>query len=120
MIELWEGQCAVTGAYTLGALVASHANPWTDSTDVEKLDPSNGLVLACTLDKIYDCYLMSVHPETGELLFSDAIDAAKRARLAGDHTRLRKTPTAEQAVYLGAHYQRFLAKKTERSSKLRN
>ena len=65
-------------------------------------------------------YLMSVHPETGELLFSDAIDEAERARLAGDHTRLRKTPTAEQAVYLGAHYQRFLAKKAERSSKLRN
>jgi hypothetical protein len=120
MIELWEGQCAVTGAYTLRALVASHAKPWTDSTDVEKLDPSNGLLLAGTLDKVYDGYLMSVHPETGELLFSDAIDEAERARLAGDHTRLRKTPTAEQAVYLGAHYQRFLAKKAERSSKLRN
>ena len=120
MIELREGQCAVTGAYTLRALVASHAKPWTDSTDVEKLDPSNGLPLAGTLDKVYDGYLMSVDPETGELLFSDAIDEAERARLAGDHTRLRKTPTAEQAVYLGAHYQRFLAKKAERSSKLRN
>ncbi|CAB3810217.1 hypothetical protein LMG28688_07185 [Paraburkholderia caffeinitolerans] len=120
MIELWEGQCAVTGAYTLRALVASHAKPWTDSTDVENLDTSNGLLLAGTLDKVYDGYLMSVHPETGELLFSDAIDEAERARLAGDHTRLRKTPTAEQAVYLGAHYQRFLAKKAERSSKLRN
>lgn len=83
MIELWEGQCAVTGAYTLRALVASHAKPWTDSTDVEKLDTSNGLLLACTLDKVYDGYLMSVHPETGELLFSDAIDEAERARLAG-------------------------------------
>ncbi|MEX3982117.1 HNH endonuclease [Paraburkholderia sp. EG287A] len=120
MIELWEGQCAVTGAYTLRALVASHAKPWTDSTDVKKLDPSNGLLLAGTLEKIYDGYLMSVHPETGELLFSDAIDEAERSRLAGEHTRMRKTPTAEQAVYLGAHYQRVLAKKVERSSKLRN
>ena len=71
------------GAYTLRALVASHAKPWTDSTDVEKLDTSNGLLLAGTLDKVYDGYLMSVHPETGELLFSDAIDEAERARLAG-------------------------------------
>ncbi|WP_028209159.1 HNH endonuclease signature motif containing protein [Paraburkholderia nodosa] len=83
MIELWEGPCAVTGAYTLRALVASHAKPWTDSTDVEKLNPSNGLLLAGTLDKVYDGYLMSVHPETGELLFSDAIDEAERARLGG-------------------------------------
>jgi hypothetical protein len=111
----------VAGAYTLRALVASRAKPWrTDSTDVEKLDPSNGLPLAGTLDKVYDGYLMSVHPETGELLFSDAIDEAERTRLAGDHTRLRKTPTAEQAVYVGAHYQRFLADKAKRSSKLRN
>nr|WP_028223015.1 hypothetical protein [Paraburkholderia oxyphila] len=78
------------------------------------------MLLAGTLDKVYDGYLMSVHPETGELLFSDAIDEAERARLAGDHTRLRKTPTAEQALYLGAHYQRFLAEKAERSSKPRN
>jgi hypothetical protein len=41
------------------------------------------------------------------LLFSDAIDEVERARLAGDHTRLRETPTAEQAVYVGAHYRRF-------------
>ena len=65
------------------------------------MNPSNGLPLAGTLDKVYDGYLMSVHPETGELLFSDAIDEAERTRLAGDHTRLRKTPTAEQAVYVG-------------------
>jgi hypothetical protein len=69
--------------------------------------------------RVYDGYLMSVHPETGELPLSDAIDEAEHTRLAGDHTRLRKTPTAEQAVYVGAHYQRFLADEAKRSS-LRN
>src|SRR4051812_46609930 len=46
MIELWERQCAVAGAYILSELVASRAKPRTDST--EKLDPSNGLPLAGT------------------------------------------------------------------------
>lgn len=53
-MELWGRQCAVAGAYILSVLVASRAKPRTDSTDVEKLDPSNGLPLAGTLDKVYD------------------------------------------------------------------
>ena len=57
-------------------------------------------------------------PYVCEPLFSDAIDEAERARLAGDHPRLRKTPRAEQAVDLKAHYKRFLEKQAERISRL--
>ncbi|WP_144138334.1 HNH endonuclease [Paraburkholderia sp. BCC1884] len=42
MLELWDGQCAVTGLTIQSALIASHAKPWAESTDEERLDPLYG------------------------------------------------------------------------------
>jgi|HubBroStandDraft_2_1064218.scaffolds.fasta_scaffold90872_2 putative restriction endonuclease len=58
VIALWGG-CAVTGCSLAKVLVASHIVPWAEcSTDKEKLDPFNGLLLTPNLDKLVDRCLL--------------------------------------------------------------
>ena len=46
--------CAVTGFSDTSLLVASHILPWRKSTNIERLDPWNGLLLSPNLDKAFD------------------------------------------------------------------
>jgi len=46
--------CAVTGFSDTSLLVASHIKPWKKSTNTERLDPWNGLLLSPNLDKAFD------------------------------------------------------------------
>lgn len=106
MLELWDGQCAVTGLTIQSALIASHAKPWAESTDEERLDPCNGLPLTATLDRLFDKYLVAFSPDTGKMLISGRIDAAAR-EILGIPANLRKKPSAQQARYLRLHLDRF-------------
>lgn len=49
----WSG-CAATGLSDTSLLVASHIKPWRKSTDIERLDQWNGLLLSPNLDKAFD------------------------------------------------------------------
>lgn len=46
--------CAVTGFRDTSLLVASHIKPWKKSTNAERLDQWNGLLLSPNLDKAFD------------------------------------------------------------------
>jgi hypothetical protein len=58
--------CAVTGVAVPEMLVASHIKPWRDSTNLERLDPMNGLLLVAHLDKLFDRTLLSFGEARGE------------------------------------------------------
>ena len=45
LMALWNGACALTGVDIPELLRASHAKPWSDASDRERLDPFNGLLL---------------------------------------------------------------------------
>lgn len=51
--------CALTGLAVPEMLIASHIKPWRDSSNEERLDPMNGLLLAAHADKLFDRFLMS-------------------------------------------------------------
>ncbi|MNU49553.1 hypothetical protein D3C71_384980 [compost metagenome] len=51
--------CALTGIAVPEMLIASHIKPWRDSTNEERLDPMNGLLLVAHADKLFDRYLLS-------------------------------------------------------------
>jgi putative restriction endonuclease len=53
LVAFWNG-CAVTGFKDTNLLVASHIKPWRTSTNAERLDPFNGLLLVPNLDKAFD------------------------------------------------------------------
>jgi len=53
LIDIWEG-CMVTNLTATAFLRASHIKPWRDSTNRERLDPYNGLLLMLNLDIAFD------------------------------------------------------------------
>ncbi|MBM3260276.1 MAG: HNH endonuclease [Candidatus Sericytochromatia bacterium] len=80
LIQLWSGRCAVAGLAMPELLRASHAKPWKDATDAERLDPCNGLLLAAHLDAAFDQRLMAVAGD-GRLLWSSLLGHEDRFRL---------------------------------------
>jgi predicted restriction endonuclease len=53
----WHGRCAITGSTQF--LTAGHIKPWSESSDVERLDPFNGLALSPVYDKAFDIGLIT-------------------------------------------------------------
>jgi putative restriction endonuclease len=72
LIELWR-KCSVTKCLSIELLKASHIKPWKDSTNEERLDEYNGLLLIPNLDEVFDAGLVSFD-NSGEILISSAID----------------------------------------------
>lgn len=60
--------CALTGVAIPEMLIASHIKPWRESSNSERLDPMNGLLLIAHADRLFDRYLMSFKPNRGEYL----------------------------------------------------
>ncbi len=70
--QLWNGACPVTGCSVDAVLRASHIKPWRSSSNKERLDPHNGLLLAAHLDALFDAGLISF-ADDGSMLVSDQI-----------------------------------------------
>lgn len=68
--RLWGNACCITGSKML--LQASHIKPWAVSTDNERLDPFNGLLLSPWYDKAFDNGHLSFC-DSGEIIFSNEI-----------------------------------------------
>jgi HNH endonuclease len=67
LLDRWENKCAVTGCTVLQILRASHMKPWRESTNFERLDPANGLLLTAHFDALFDKELISF-TDDGEML----------------------------------------------------
>lgn len=106
--ELWNKRCAVTGSSTMAALEASHIKPWADSTDGERLDPNNGLLLTANLHKLFDAGLISFE-DSGKILVSSKLSQSERKIFGVVGKKLFKKPSAETAKYLAYHRTIFLA-----------
>lgn len=76
LVEIWGGKCALTGCDIGPVLRASHIKPWRISTNPERLDPRNGILLAASLDALFDKCLISLTPE-GRLLASADIGISR-------------------------------------------
>lgn len=82
LLEMWEG-CAVTDVRLPNVLRASHIKPWRFSTNSERLDPYNGLLLLPQYDQLFDKGLISFD-ENGEILRSPALDGIEPAKIGID------------------------------------
>ncbi len=104
--QLWGHACAVSGCSISTALIASHAKPWVESTNVERLDRYNGLFLAASIDCLFDRGLISFGSD-GCLLIKPTLDF-KQLELLGITPKsrlLRIFP--ENLPYLKNHRKRF-------------
>src|SRR5215216_6095164 len=82
LLEMWEG-CAVTDIRLPNVLRASHIKPWRFSTNTERLNPYNGLLLLPQYDQLFDRGLVSFD-ESGGIVRSPAIDGIEPAKLGID------------------------------------
>ena len=74
-VRLNESKCRVTGVTDLRLLIASHIKPWAESSDQEKLDGCNGLLLSPHVDRLFDRGFITFSNE-GTLLVSPKLDPA--------------------------------------------
>lgn len=101
LLTLWDGRCAITGLDTSDLLRASHAKPWADSSDTERLDVFNGLLLAAHWDAAFDAGLVSVS-SAGHILVSASLSPSARSVLAiSDKLQVRLQP--QHIPYLEWH-----------------
>ena len=76
----WNGACPVAGVDHGEVLRASHIKSWKESSNVERLDPFNGLLLCAHIDALFDRHLISFEDD-GQMLISSTISAENRRRL---------------------------------------
>ena len=98
LIEFWNG-CAVTKFKHIEILIASHIKPWSVSSNEERLDVYNGLLLTPNLDKLFDKGYISFD-NNGKILISKKL---KDFQLLGIKTEMKISIVAEHKKYLDYH-----------------
>ena len=101
LLEMWEG-CAVTNVVLPNVLRASHIKPWRFSTNAERLNPYNGLLLLPQYDQLFDKGLISF-ADRGELIRSPAIEAIEPAKLGIDLNDKLRSLSAKHQGFLEYH-----------------
>ncbi len=78
-----EHACRVTRVERMEHLVASHIQPWRDSSNRQRLDGENGLLLTPTVDHLFDKGFISFE-NTGRLIVSPVADPVSLKRMGID------------------------------------
>jgi hypothetical protein len=105
-VRLNEKGCRITKVEDPAHLRASHIKPWRDSSDEEKLNGCNGLLLAPHVDHLFDKGMISFS-DNGDLLVSSQFDASILTAW-GIPAILNVGPfNAEQVKFLAYHRQKF-------------
>jgi predicted restriction endonuclease len=82
LIGYWE-KCALSGFADTRFLVASHIKPWRESTNKERLDPYNGLLLLPNLDKAFDLGFITF-AIGGDIIVSDHLEDERKLGITDD------------------------------------
>ncbi|WP_216017302.1 HNH endonuclease [Roseovarius nubinhibens] len=108
-LEQHEIGCRITKITDGRFLTASHIKPWSKSTDFEKLDGNNGLLLSPHVDRLFDRGYISFE-DNGAMMSSPSLPP--QVILAwGLSAVLEKRPlTKEQASYMEYHRTKIFRK----------
>lgn len=106
LLDIWGGQCALTGVENTDLLVASHIEAWCLADNAARLDPDNGLLLATHVDRLFDRGLIAF-ADDGKLLVSSRLSDHDRAVFGLDQFRGISGLTAGNQKYLAKHRNEF-------------
>ena len=107
LIGYWKG-CAVTGIELLEILKASHIKPWSESSDFERLDKYNGLLLNPILDSLFDLGFITFSDAGAMIVSSKISDYSTKLGLNSDQTLNRIED--EHKKYLKYHREKIFQK----------
>ncbi len=75
-----ETRCRITGVENPVHLIASHCKPWRDSTNEERLNGENGLLLTPSIDHLFDRGFIGFE-DNGKLIISPVAHRASLQRM---------------------------------------
>jgi putative restriction endonuclease len=78
-----ETRCRITGVENAAHLVASHCKPWRDSSNEERLNGENGLLLTPSIDHLFDRGFISFE-DSGRLIISPVAHRPSLQRMGID------------------------------------
>ena len=81
-----EKACRVTKVERLEHLIASHAKPWRRSSNEERLDGENGLLLTPSIDHLFDKGFISFEND-GRVVISSVADVVSLRRMGIDSSQ---------------------------------
>ena len=107
--------CALTEVAVPEMLTASHIKPWRDSSDAERLDAANGLLLVAHADRLFDRYLLSFRNDRDDYYLElnprvrgPVSQLGIRSGLRLNTSNLGFNVSHRFQLYMQGHYERFL------------
>jgi hypothetical protein len=82
-----ETRCRITGVENPVHLIASHCKPWRDSTNEERLNGENGLLLTPSIDHLFDRGFIGFE-DNGKLIISPVAHRASLQRMGIETTKI--------------------------------
>ena len=107
IIHRWEYRCAVTGYDKPEILIASHILPWKESSDFERLDVNNGILLSPTYDALFDRHLVSFE-NSGKIILSNKIEIKAYQRIGVTGAEKIAGFNSDNHSYLNKHRDRLV------------
>ena len=104
LLNKFQNKCAVTGAELKEILIASHIVPWKDSSDEERRDVNNGILLSPTYDALFDKHLISFD-DSGRIIISSKIK--NLVNVLGIDPNAKVKVDDEMKIYLTKHREQF-------------
>lgn len=77
---VWNGSCAISGIKKPDLLIASHIKPWSCSSNMERIDPFNGIMLVSNYDSLFDRGYITFKDD-GFIKISKRLTAQERLKL---------------------------------------
>lgn len=101
-LEDIESGCRVTEVIDRRFLIASHIKPWRYSSDEERLDGNNGLLLSPHIDKLFDRFYISFTDDGDIIVIQDASRDVLR-KWGVERCKIIKPFNTKQRSYLAYH-----------------
>ena len=110
-VMLLESACRVTGVEDSRVLIASHIKPWRASSNIERLNGHNGILLSPHVDALFDDHLMTFEDD-GRMCFHQSLSLDVLERWGIDPQKNLNGFRPEQTPFLEQHRAAFAQKTT--------
>lgn len=101
VMPIWEHQCTICGIELPELLKASRSKPWKDSTDLERVNPYNGMILCCNHDALYEKGFIAFDGQ-GKIHISSEIPEADYEKY-GIHNKMKIARTEKNKPFFKWH-----------------
>lgn len=114
LIEMWGGACAVTGIRLPNLLRASHIKPWRFSSNAERTNRYNGLLLLPQYDHLFDKGFISFDDD-GCIMRSRALDRISPSQLGINETDRLRSLADSHIAFLRYHRKTLLIRLNDKN-----